>query len=227
MAIRDAQATRRAPLTRDRVLQAAMVLADQAGIESLTMRRLGEDLGVGPMALYRHVANKDDLVDAMVDVVFAEIGLPSLGADWRTAMRDRGIAVHEALSRHRWATGMLESRMNPGPANLQHHDAVIGCLRSAGFDIGMAAHVYSLLDSYIYGFAATQKNLPFTPDDVGAMAQSMLQPFQAGAYPHLTEMLTDHIMLPGYDFGDEFEYGLDVILDGLERARDAAEASLT
>ena len=213
---------RRAPLSRERVLQSAMALADEAGIESLTMRRLGEELGVGPMALYRHIANKDDLVDAMVDVVFGEIGLPSLSTDWRTAMRDRAIAVRDALVRHRWATGMLESRMSPGPANLQHHDAVIGCLRAAGFDIGMAAHAYSLLDSYIYGFAATQKNLPFTPDDVGEMAQSMLQPFAAGAYPHLTEMLTDHIMRPGYDYADEFEYGLDVILDGLERALDAA-----
>ncbi len=212
---------RRAPLTRERVLQAAMALADEAGIESLTMRRLGEELGVGPMALYRHVANKEDLVDAMVDVVFGEIGLPPTDTDWKTAMRERAIGVREALFRHRWATGMLESRMNPGPATLQHHDAVIGCLRASGFDIAMAAHAYSLLDSYIYGFAATQKNLPFTPEDVGEMAQSMLQPFAAGAYPHLTEMLTDHIMQPGYDYADEFEYGLDVVIDGLERARDA------
>jgi AcrR family transcriptional regulator len=215
-------AERRVPLTRERVLLAAMALADEPGIESLTMRRLGEELGVGPMALYRHVANKDDLVDAMVDIVFDEIGLPSSGGDWKTAMRERAIAVREALFRHRWATGMLESRSTPGPANLQHHDAVIGCLRAAGFDIGMAAHAYSLLDSYIYGFAATQKNLPFTPADVGEMAESMLRPFPAGAYPHLTEMLTDHVMQPGYDYGDEFEYGLDVILDGLERALDAA-----
>jgi AcrR family transcriptional regulator len=170
------------------------------------------------MALYRHVANKDDLVDAMVDVVFGEIGVPAPGTDWKAAMRGRAIAVRDALMRHRWATGILESRMNPGPANLQHHDAVIGSLRAAGFDIGMAAHAYSLLDSYIYGFAATQLNLPFTPDDVGEKAESMLQPFAAGAYSHLTEMLTDHIMRPGYDYADEFEYGLDIILEGLERA---------
>jgi AcrR family transcriptional regulator len=213
---------RRLPLSRERVLRAAMSLADASGIESLTMRRLGDALGVGPMALYRHVANKEDLIDAMVDVVFSEIGLPSTGGDWRAAMRERAIAVRQALLRHRWATGLLESRTNPGPANLQHHDAVIGCLRAAGFDIAMAAHAYSLLDSYIYGFAATQKNLPFTPADVGEMAQSMLRPFPAGAYPHLTEMLADHVMQPGYDYGDEFEYGLDVILDGLERALDAA-----
>jgi AcrR family transcriptional regulator len=222
MTTQQSRTERPSRLTRDRVLEAAMSLADEAGIDAVTMRRLGEELGVGPMALYRHVANKDDLVDAMVDVVFAEIGLPSPTPDWRASMRDRAIAVREALLRHRWATGMLESRVNPGPANLQHHDAVIGCLRAGGFDIAMAAHAYSLLDAYIYGFAATQKNLPFTRDDVAEMAQSMLQPFAAGAYPHLTEMLTDHIMRPGYDYADEFEYGLDLILDGLERARNAA-----
>ena len=222
MTIQEAPVERRDRLSRARVLQAAMTLADDGGIESLTMRRLGEELGVGPMALYRHVANKDDLIDAMVDVVFSEIGVPSFNGDWKTAMRDRAIAVREALLRHRWAIGIMESRANPGPANLQHHDAVIGCLRAGGFDIAMAAHAYSVLDSYIYGFAATQKNLPFTADDAGEMAESMLRPFAAGAYPHLTEMLTDHIMQPGYDYGDEFELGLDLILDGLaERSRQA------
>jgi AcrR family transcriptional regulator len=222
MTTSEARAERRARLTRERVLDAAMALADEAGIESLTMRRLGEELGVGPMALYRHVANKDDLVDAMVDVVFGEIGLPPIDLDWKGAMRDRALAVRDALARHRWAIGLLESRTNPGPANLQHHDAVIGSLRAGGFDIAMAAQAYSVLDSYIYGFAATQMNLPFTSEDVGDVAQSMLQPFRAGAYPHLTEMLTDHVMQPGYDYADEFEQGLDLILDGLERARAAA-----
>jgi AcrR family transcriptional regulator len=218
-----AQAERRAPLTRDRVLRAAISLADEDGIESLTMRRLGEELAVGPMALYRHVRNKEDLVDGVIDLVFVEIGLPSIGADWRQAMRQRAISVRGVLSRHRWAIGLMESRRNPGPANLRHHDAVIGCLRAAGFDIAMAAHAYSLLDSYIYGFAATQMNLPFvTPHEVAEVAQSMLRPFPVNEYPNLTEMLTDHVMKPGYDYGDEFEYGLDVILAGLERARDAA-----
>jgi AcrR family transcriptional regulator len=216
MTIQEAPVERRGRLSRARVLQAAMALADDGGIESLTMRRLGEELGVGPMALYRHVANKDDLIDAMVDDVFSEIGVPSFDGDWKAAMRDRAIAVREALLRHRWAIGIMESRANPGPANLQHHDAVIGCLRAGGFDIAMAAHAYSVLDSYIYGFAATQKNLPFTAEDAGEKAETMLRPFAAGAYPYLTEMLTDHIMQPGYDYGDEFELGLDLILDGLD-----------
>ena len=127
------------------------------------MRQLAEMLEVAPMALYRHVANKDDLIDAMIDVVFSEIGLPSGGADWKTAMRERAISLRDVLARHRWAVGLMESRRSPGPANLRHHDAVIGKLRAAGFNIPMAAHAYSLLDSYIYGFAMTKMNLPFEP----------------------------------------------------------------
>ena len=214
---------RRVPLTRDRVLHAAMALADAGGFETLTMRTLGQELGVGPMALYRHVANKDDIVDGIVDLVFAEIGVPPSGADWRTAMRVRAIAVREALARHRWAVGLMESRRNPGPANLRHHDAVIGSLRASGFDMEMAAHAYSLLDSYIYGFAQTQMNLPFdTTSDIAEVAQAMLQPFPLDAYPNLAAFITEHAMKPGYDYADEFEFGLDLILDGLEPVQDAA-----
>nr|MBA2487909.1 TetR/AcrR family transcriptional regulator C-terminal domain-containing protein [Chloroflexota bacterium] len=129
----------------------------------------------------------------------------------------------QALARHRWAIGLMESRRNPGPANLRHHDAVIGSLRAGGFDIAMAAHAYSLLDGYIYGFALTKINLPFDPsEEVAEVAQGMLEPFPLDEYPHLLEMLTQYVMKPGYDFGNEFEYGLDLILDGLERVRDAA-----
>ena len=187
------------------------------------MRKLGQELGVEAMALYYHFANKDEVLDGIVDLVFSEIDLPATGADWKTAMRQRAISVREVLSRHRWAIGLMESRTNPGPANLRHHDAVIGSLRAAGFDMAMAAHAYSLLDSYIYGFALTKMNLPFdTSEEVAEVAQSMLQPFPLGEYPNLVEMLTEHVMKPGYDYGDEFEYGLDVILDGLERVRDTA-----
>jgi len=207
----------RIPLWRARVLAAAIAHADEGGLEALTMRKLAEELGVAPMALYRHVANKDDLVDGMVDVVFSEIDLPGPGAEWRTAMRQRAISVRDALLRHRWAIGLMESRSNPGPANLRHHDAVIGSLRVSGFDMAMAAHAYSLLDSYIYGFALTKMNLPFdTSDDVAGVAQSMLEPFPVNEYPNLVAFITEHAMKPGYDYGDEFEYGLDLILDGLE-----------
>jgi AcrR family transcriptional regulator len=213
---------RRTPLTRERVLHTAVHRADEDGIASLSMRKLGQELGVEAMALYHHFANKDDLVDNMVDLVFGEIEVPARGGSWRTAMRQRAIAVRDALLRHPWAIGLMESRRRPGSANLRHHDAVIGNLRAGGFDIALAAHAYSLLDSYIYGFALTKMNLPFdTSDSVADVAQSMLEPFPPDEYPNMVEILTDHVLKPGYDYRDEFEYGLDLILDGLERARGA------
>jgi hypothetical protein len=203
-------------LSRDRVLGAAITHADAGGLEALTMRTLAEMLEVAPMALYR-------LINAMVDAVFAEIGVPSGGGDWKTAMRRRAISVRDALSRHRWAIGLMESRKNPGPANLRHHDAVIGRLRAAGFSIEMTAHAYSLLDSYIYGFALTKTSLPFeTTAEVAEAAQNLLQPPPVNEYPNLVEFITEHAMKPGYDYGDEFEYGLDLVLDGLERVVAAA-----
>ena len=187
------------------------------------MRTLAEELEVAPMALYRHIANKDDLVDAMIDVVFSEIGLPAGGTDWKTAMRQRAISVYGALARHRWAIGLMESRRSPGPANLRHHDAVIGKLRAAGFSIQMAAHAYSVLDSYIYGFALTKMNLPFqTTAQVAEVAETMLQPFPVNEYPNLVEFITEHAMKPDYAYADEFEYGLDLVLDGLDRVRDSS-----
>jgi AcrR family transcriptional regulator len=209
-------------LSRDRVLRAATGLADAGGIESLTMRRLGEELGVEAMSLYRHVANKVDLLDGMIDGVFAEIDLPSGRTDWRTAMRQRAISVRAVMSRHPWATGLMESRTTPGPATLRHHDAVIGTLRGAGFSIALAAHAFSALDSYIYGFALQEASLPFdTAEETTELAQAILARMSPDAYPHLTEMATEHVLQPGYDYGDEFEFGLDLILDGLQQARHA------
>jgi AcrR family transcriptional regulator len=182
------------------------------------MRNLARELGVGAMALYYHFANKEEVVDGIVDLVWAEIEVPGTGPDWRTAMRVRGMSVRDALARHRWAIGLMESRRNPGAANLRHHDAVIGSLRSAGFSVEMAAHAYSVLDSYIYGFALTKMNLPFeSGDNVADIAQTMLAPFPVDQYPHLVEFITEHAMKPGYDYADEFEYGLDLVLDGVER----------
>jgi AcrR family transcriptional regulator len=214
------QEQRRIPLSRERVLEAALRLADQGGLGSLSMRKLGQAVGVEAMALYYHFANKERVLDGIVDLVFGEIELPQIGADWKSAMRRRAISVRDALLRHRWAIGLMESRTNPGPANLRHHDAVIGCLRAAGFDMAMAATAYSLLDGYIYGFALTKMNLPFdTTTDIAEMAESMLEPFPAGEYPNLSAFITEHAMKPGYDYADEFEYGLDIILDGLQRVR--------
>jgi AcrR family transcriptional regulator len=221
MATRSISEARPRPrLNRKRVLRAAMAYADGHGVDALSMRTLADLLSVSPMALYRHVANRDDLVDSMIDVVFSEIDLPSSGADWKTAMRQRALSLREVLAHHRWAIGLMESRSHPGPANLRHHDAVIGCLRAAGFNMEMTAHAYSLLDGYIYGFALTKMNLPFTgSEEIGAVAEEMLQPFSPDEYPNLVELITEHAMKPGYDYGDEFEYGLDLILDGVERAR--------
>jgi AcrR family transcriptional regulator len=212
---------RRAPLTKERVLAAAMKIADAGGLEALSMRKLGQALGVEAMAVYYHFANKERVLDGIVDLVFGEIDLPTVGADWKTAMRQRAISVRDALLRHRWAIGLMESRTNPGPANLRHHDAVIGCLRAAGFDMAAVATAYSLLDAYIYGFAMTKMNLPFEDtSDIVELSERMLAPFAPGEYQNLADFITDHAMQPGYDFANEFEVGLDVILDGLERLRD-------
>ncbi len=209
----------RQPLTRQRVVQAAIEHADTAGLEALTMRHLAKALNAAPMALYRHVSSRDDLIDAMIDVVFSEIALPLGGTGWKQSMRERALSLRDILVRHRWAIGLMESRRHPGPANLRHHDAVIGKLRSAGFDVAMVAHAYSLLDGYIYGFALTNMNMPLdTPAEVEAMAHDMFEPFPANEYPNLTEFVSDHILKPGYDHAGEFEYGLDVILNGLEQA---------
>jgi AcrR family transcriptional regulator len=210
-------ATRRAPLSRERVLETALKLADEGGLESLTMRRLGQELGVEGMAMYYYFASKGDIVDGLVDLVFAEIELPSGDGDWKAAMRRRAISLRDVLLRHRWAIGLLESRRTAGPANLRHHDAVIASLRAGGMDIAMAGHAYSLIDAYVYGYALTKLTLPFaTGEEIAAVAEGIRQSSDLEAYPHFVEMMA-HALEPGYDFGAEFEYGLDVILAGIER----------
>jgi AcrR family transcriptional regulator len=218
-------ATRRAPLSRDQVLEAAVTLADEGGIDALSMRKLGQALGVEAMSLYNHVAGKSDLLDGMIDVVFGEIGLPAGHGGWKQAMRQRAVSVRESLSRHRWAIGLMESRRSPGPATLRHHDAVLGCLREAGFSIELSAHAYSLLDSYIYGFALQEASLPFgNEEETAQVTQEIVGMMPADEYPYLAEMAAAHVLQPGYEYGHEFETGLDLILDALERA--AADASL-
>jgi AcrR family transcriptional regulator len=210
----------RIPLSRDRVLRASVTLADESGIESLTMRKLAKEFGVVPMALYKHVANKEDMLDGMVDIFFSEIALPQNGTDWKTAMGQRAISTREVLRRHRWALGLTDSRMKPGPVNLRHHNAVIGCLREGGFSIKMALHAYSALDSYIYGFTLQEQTLPFdNPEEVGDVAEVMLERFPADEYPYLKETIVEHITKNGWNYADEFEFGLDLILDALERLR--------
>jgi AcrR family transcriptional regulator len=214
------RSTERSPLTRARVLDAAVALADEGGLSAVTMRRLGEAVGVEAMSLYHHVANKDEVVDGMVDRVFAEIDLPVAGEPWRPAMARRARSARAALVRHRWAIGVLESRTSPGPDTLRHHEAVLGCLRAEGFDFALVGHAVAALDSYVYGFALQEATLPFegTAETHDVVAEMM--PLLAEGHPHLAEMASEHVMAPGYDFGDEFDWGLEVILDGIERAHE-------
>ncbi|ALO67041.1 AcrR family transcriptional regulator [Arthrobacter alpinus] len=206
----------RPPLSRERVLEGAVQIADQSGIATLTMRSLAQALGVKPMSLYYYVANKGEILDAIIDMVFSEIELPSTRGGWQSEMRRRADSVRQALRRHPWAIGLLESRTSPGPATLRHHDATLGVLRHAGFSVALTAHAYSLLDSYIYGFALQEAALPFSgPDTAAEVATPIVELFLAGEYPHMAEIATEHILKPGYDFGDEFEIGLNVILQAL------------
>jgi hypothetical protein len=208
-------------LTRERILRAAISLADRDGIESLSMRRLGQKLGVEAMSLYNHVRNKVDMLDGMVDVVFSEIDLPARGVDWRVAMRQRAISARQALLRHPWAIGLMESRSTPGAATLRHHDSVLGSLRRAGFSIEMAGHAYSVLDGYIYGFTLTELTLPFRDSKGSAkVAGNILRGVRPDEIPYLAEMAVEYTMKPGYNYGDEFEFGLDLILDGVKRLGD-------
>ncbi len=212
----------RAPLNKERVLDAAIALADESGIESLTMRKLAEALGVEAMSLYYHVANKDVILDGMVDQTFSEIDMAFSDLDWRSAMRVRAISVRKVLSHHPWAINLMQSRTNPGPAMLHHHDTVIGTLRQAGFSVEMTAHAFSALDAYIYGFVSQELSLPFdtsSDEEVAEIAESILENFPTEAFPHLAELTIEHVMQPGYNYADEFEFGLDLILDGLEQIR--------
>jgi AcrR family transcriptional regulator len=208
------------PLSRDRVLRTAIALADERGVEELTMRKLAKELGVEAMSLYNHVASKGDLLDGMIDLVFGEIDPPASEGDWQAELRKRAVSTRAALLRHRWAVGEMEGRTTHGPANLRVHDAVLGCLRSAGFSIEMTVHAMSVQDAYIYGFALQQTDMSSqTPADFAAEAQRQMVAYEAmlGEYPNLVEVVGGHVAQAGYDYDKEFLFGLDVILDRLEQ----------
>jgi AcrR family transcriptional regulator len=200
------------------VLRAAIALADRSGLGALTMRSLAQALDVQPMALYYHLPNKAAILDGVVDLVFAEIDLPVPGRDWRAELRRRARSARRVLGQHPWAIALMESRRNPGPATLQHHDAVLATLRAAGFSVSMTAHAYAVLDAFIYGFAVQEAALPFDADTTAEVPSAILREIPADAYPALAEFAAEHVLKPGYDFGDEFSYGLDLILDGLAAA---------
>ena len=218
----------RIPVTRERLFNTAIAVADAGGLGSLTMRSLAQELGVKPMALYHHVANKEEILDGIVDIVFSEIELPEAGGNWRPEMRRRAISARRVLRRHPWAIPLLQSRTAPGPATLRHHNSIIGSLRGGGFSVEMTAHAYTVIDSYVFGFALSEASLPINgPETVPEVAEKMAQHFNPADYPHLKEFSVEHILKPGYDFGKEFEFGLDLLLDGLERAAQRAASAAT
>jgi AcrR family transcriptional regulator len=211
--------TSRPTLTRERVITAAVALADRIGVDALTIRKLAAELDVKPMTIYHHVPNKEAIIDGMVDLVFGEIDLPPSDVDWKQAIRRRAESARAVLAQHPWATPLMESRTSPGPATLRHHDAVLGCLRAGGFSVEMTAHAYAVIDAFVYGFALQEASLPATAgDEMADLAQSLSAAMPAGEYPHLVEFTTEHVLRPGYDFGREFDFGLDLVLDGLEAA---------
>ena len=212
----------RLPLSRERILRAALDLADHEGIESLSMRKLAQALGVEAMSLYNHVANKDEILAGMVDVVFSEVDLPE-ARDWKAAMRQCYISTRDAFSRHPWALGLLHSHNPLGPATLRHHDEVLGRLRAAGFSVASAGYVCSVLDSYTYGFALRAQRVPFDPSkQADPAAADLIMQLMSQSYPHLAEMAMTIAQDPSHTHAREFEFGLDLILDGLERIRDKA-----
>ncbi len=214
---------KRQRLTPDRVLDGAMALADQIGVDPLTIRRLADALDTKPMTIYHHLPSKEAILDGMVDRVFAEIDRPPADLAWKPAMRHRCLSAREVLSRHPWAVPLMESRTNPLPETLAHHDAVLGCLRRGGLSLEMTAHAYALLDSYVYGFALQEASLPATGGtEMANLAVGLVEPLPAGVFPHLAEFTTGHVLRTGYDFRSEFEFGLDLILDGLERSLGSA-----
>jgi len=215
MATRPARrVTSRRPLSRERLLRAAIELADQAGLEALTMRRLGQELGVEAMSLYNHVANKDDVLDGMVDLVLGDIQVPPSGTPWKTAMRERAISAHEVLLAHPWAALQIMSRFNIGLGMTRYLDSTLGRLREGGFSVEGALDAWHALDSHIYGFTLQELSLPFAADEASQVSADVLGQLDGGAYPHVVETIT-HVMRSGRV--EDFEFGLDLILDGLER----------
>ncbi len=217
-------AAKRQPLTRAKVLDGALALADRIGIESLTIRRLAEELGVKPMTIYHYLPGKDAIIDGIVDMVFAEVALPPAELDWTAAIRVRTASMREVLARHPWAAGLMETRTSPGPASLRHHEAVLESLRSGGLPLDLTAHAYAIIDSFVYGFALQEATLPFGGDTpIADLAEEIIVPLSIDEFPRLTELTVEYVMKPGYAFGNSFDVGLDLILEGLARRAASAQ----
>ncbi|MDQ3037813.1 MAG: TetR/AcrR family transcriptional regulator C-terminal domain-containing protein [Myxococcota bacterium] len=212
------RAPRRAPLTQEKVLRAALRMADEDGLDALSMRKLAQRLKVEAMSLYNHVANKEAILDGLVELVVGEIDLPSPGGEWKIAMRRRAISAHAVLMRHPWATMLFVSRANIGPNMLRYVDATIGCLRAAGFSYPMADHAWTALDAYVYGFTQQKLSFPFEPAEYAAMAEQFLPLIPIEQFPHLRGM-SEEIIAGRHDGVHQLELGLELLLDGLEKMR--------
>lgn len=206
---------KRSPLSREAVVAAAVRVADDAGLTGVSMRSVAREAGVEAMSLYHHVRSKDDLLDELADWVYTAIALPERASPWRLAMTQRADSTRAAITRHPWSLGLMESRRNAGPALTGHHDAVLGCLRSNGFDVRLAMHAVSVLDAYVYGFTLSELNLPMRPDETEEEFAATLG-LTAEAYPHIAEAMAEAVVGQDYAFADEFGWGLELVLDGLE-----------
>lgn len=211
--------TRRQTLTRERVLEGAVALTDEIGIDAFTIRKLAAALGTKPMTIYYHVPSKGQIIDGMVELVFAEIEKPPGDQDWKPAIKRRCISAREVLKRHPWAPPLMESRTSPGPENLGHHESVLACLRRGGLDWQMTAHAYAILDAFVYGFAFQEATLPGDAgEEFVEIAKDIATAFDPETFPHLVDFTVNHVFQDGYNFGDSFEFGLDRILDMLEQS---------
>jgi len=210
---------RRLPLSRERVLRAAIKLADKGGIEALSMRKLARELGVEAMSLYNHVANKDEILDGIIEVVASEVDLPPAGADWKTAIRQSAISTRDVFLRHPWACSLSMSRQGGGSARLQRGDWMLRTLREAGLSKDLTYHAFHIVESHILGFTLQQLNFPYQEEELAGVAATFIEQLPADEYPDFVEHVMQHLE-PSH--GDEggFEFGLDLILDGLERLRD-------
>jgi AcrR family transcriptional regulator len=195
----------------------AVRLADQGGVESLSMRKLAQELGVEAMSLYHHVKNKEDILDGMVDIVSREIELPAYNTDWKEAIRNWATSLRTVLTRHPWAIGLMYSRATPSLTNMQNINTVIGCFRRAGFSVQMAANALSLLDSYIYGFVLQEVNLPFgDSSEFAEGVEGIAQQLPPDDFPFLLELSSELVLQPGYSYGNQFQFGFDLILESLD-----------
>lgn len=200
-------------LTAERIVEAAAAVADREGIAGVSMRSVGRELGVEAMSLYHHVASKEALLDALVDWLMVQVDAPDAGTDWRHGLTHRARSLRAVVGAHPWGLGLVDSRRSPGEAIVRNYEDVLACLRAGGFSVALAAHAFSVVDAYVYGFVLTEQHLPFEPERADAMVEEMALP--ADRFPHLVELLDELVVGKGYAFGDEFEWGLELVLDGL------------